>query len=141
MGYLIGIDSNLSTTHILILITYSLQLATYIFMNEFALTLNLKNDQRLIEEYKAHHREVWPEVLNALKKVGILEMKIFLLQNRLFMYMITGDDFKMDENMKVYLEDHPKIKEWEELMDQYQERLPKSKNNEKWLTMEKIFQL
>ena len=41
-------------------------------MKYFAMTLNLKNDEKLISEYKSFHRNVWPEVLEALKNIGII---------------------------------------------------------------------
>jgi len=32
-------------------------------MKTFAMTLNLKDDPKVIEKYKGYHRTVWPEVL------------------------------------------------------------------------------
>ena len=39
-------------------------------MKEYALTINLKDDPDLIEQYKVYHRNVWPEVLAGLKVRG-----------------------------------------------------------------------
>ena len=58
-------------------------------VKSYAQTICLKNDPRGIEEYKRHHADCWPEVLGALKAVGVLRMKIFLLETRMFMYMET----------------------------------------------------
>jgi len=49
----------------------------------YAQTICLKNDPRGIEEYKRHHADCWPEVLGALKSVGVLRMKIYLLETRM----------------------------------------------------------
>ena len=38
-------------------------------MKEFALTINLKDDPQLIEQYKEYHRNVWPEVLACIKSI------------------------------------------------------------------------
>ena len=58
-------------------------------MKYFGMALDLKNDLDLIQRYKAHHRDPWPEPLAGLAEVGVKEMKIFLLGQRLFMYMET----------------------------------------------------
>ena len=40
----------------------------------FGLTINLREDPQIIEEYKEYHRAVWPEVEQALKTVGVTSM-------------------------------------------------------------------
>ena len=50
-------------------------------------TLDLKDDPELISEYRKRHteNEAWPEILQGIRSVGILEMEIYILDNRLFM--------------------------------------------------------
>lgn len=36
---------------------------------------------------------------------------------------------------------NPKVQEWERLMDGFQQRLPWAKSGEKWVVMDKIFEL
>jgi len=48
----------------------------------YCLLLDLKNDPELIEAYKQHHREVWPEIIQSIKVAGIEEMEIFHLTHR-----------------------------------------------------------
>lgn len=48
-------------------------------VKSYAQTICLKDDPEGIAEYKRYHANSWPEVLEALKAVGILRMKIFLL--------------------------------------------------------------
>ena len=110
-------------------------------MKEFAFTVDLKNNPALIEQYKRHHQQVWPEVIEGLKKVGVVDMQIFLLGNRLFMHVKAEDGFDPGISFKKYSTLHPKIEEWEHLMDSFQERIVASSEGEKWVMMEKIFQL
>lgn len=110
-------------------------------MKEFAKTVNLKNDQELIRQYKEYHAQAWPEIVRSFKAVGVLDMKIFISGRRLFMYMTTTDDFDPKTSIPAYLELHPKCREWEKLMETYQERVPESHSSEMWTEMEKIFQL
>ena len=62
-------------------------------MQHFGLTIELKDDPELIAQYKAYHADPWPEPLQGLGEVGITDMKIFLLGQRMFMYMTATDEF------------------------------------------------
>ncbi|WP_268125406.1 L-rhamnose mutarotase [Roseivirga pacifica] len=109
-------------------------------MKRFALTLDLKNDPQLIEQYKEDHRHVWPEIIESIKASGIINMEIYHIDTRLFMIIEASDDFSFEKKAKMDA-DNPKVQEWEELMDTYQQRLPFAKADEKWVLMEKIFGL
>ena len=110
-------------------------------MKHFGLTLNLKDDPKIIEQYKEYHRNVWPEVLASLGEVGITKMNIYLLGRRLFMAMETNDDFDVEWDFPRYLEQHPRCREWDELMRTFQERAPEAKPDEWWAIMEPAFEL
>ena len=45
----------------------------------------------LLEEYKARHREVWPEMLEALRAAGIRNYSIFRDGNQVFGYFEADD--------------------------------------------------
>ena len=108
-------------------------------MKVYALTLNLKDDPATIEKYKDHHRNPWPEPLHGLREVGILDMKIFLLGRRMFMYMTAEDTFDPDVDFARYVEENPKAAEWDELMRTFQERVPEAREGEWWALMEQVF--
>ena len=110
-------------------------------MPRFGLTLNLKDDPNVIEQYKTYHRNVWPEVLDSLREVGITGMDIYLLGNRLFMAIETVDDFDPAHDFPRHLEMHPRCREWDVLMRNFQERVPEAKPDEWWATMEQVFEL
>lgn len=110
-------------------------------MRHFGLALNLKDDPHVIEQYKIYHRDVWPEVLESLREVGITRMDIYLLGRRLFMAIETVDDFDPARDFPRYLELHPRCREWDELMRTFQEPVPEAKPDEWWATMEPVFEL
>lgn len=103
------------------------------------LALDLVNDPQLIAEYEQYHRQVWPEVLAAIKDSGIKEMEIYRLENRLFMIMETPDDFSF-EAKAVADAVNEQVQEWERLMWKYQQAIPGAKANEKWRVMNRIFE-
>lgn len=109
-------------------------------MKKYALALDLKDDPGLIEEYIQHHKNVWPEIKKNITDAGIVEMEIFHIETRLFMLIEAADDFTFERKMQLD-EGNERVQQWETLMDQYQEKLPFAKAEEKWVLMDKIFEL
>ena len=68
-------------------------------MKHYGLTIDLKNDPDLIAQYREHHANPWPEPLRGLREIGVLDMKIFLLGTRMFMYMTTADEFEAEREI------------------------------------------
>jgi L-rhamnose mutarotase len=106
----------------------------------YCLALDLKDDKSLIGEYESYHKNVWPEIKKSIKDAGIEEMKIFRAGNRLFMIMEVNESFSFEAKNKADKED-PKVQEWEALMWKFQQALPFARPGEKWVLMDKIFQL
>jgi L-rhamnose mutarotase len=106
----------------------------------YCLTLDLKNDPKLIAEYKRYHKTIWPEITESIKRTGILNMEIYLLGTRLFMIMEVEKDFSFERKAEADAMD-PKVREWEKQMWEFQKALPGAKPGEKWLLMERIFKL
>lgn len=109
-------------------------------MNRYALAIDLVNDEKLIAEYEAYHKSIWPEITQSIKSAGIINMEIYRVANRLFMMMEVGDNFSFEAKDKAD-KTNPKVQEWEALMWKYQQALPIAKKGEKWLLMERIFAL
>jgi len=106
----------------------------------YCLTLDLKGDPELIAEYKRYHKKIWPEITASLKSAGIEDAEIYLLGTRMFMILEVDDRFSFDAKAEAD-RNNPKVREWEELMWNFQQALPQAKPSEKWLLMERIFKL
>ena len=104
----------------------------------YCLALDLKDDPRLIEEYEAHHRAVWPEILQSLAASGILSMEIYRLQNRLCMVMEVSDGFTFERKAAADASNE-RVQAWEALMWRYQQAVPGGPPGAKWRLMERIF--
>jgi L-rhamnose mutarotase len=109
-------------------------------MKRYCLTVDLKDDAALIAEYEAYHKAVWPEILQSIKNSGIINMEIYRLSNRMFMIMEVDDNFSFEKKAALDTA-NATVQEWEALMWKYQQALPMAKPGEKWMLMEKIFQL
>ena len=106
----------------------------------YCLTLDLKGDPELIAEYKRYHKKIWPEITASLKSAGIEDAEIYLLGTRMFMILEVDDRFSFNAKAEAD-RNNPKVREWEELMWNFQQALPQAKPSEKWLLMERIFKL
>ena len=106
----------------------------------YCLTLDLKDDPKLIAEYKRHHEKVWPEITKSIRDAGVEDLEIYLLGTRMFMIMEVNNHFSFVAKGKADQE-NPKVQEWEKLMWKFQHPLPRAKPGEKWLLMDRIFKL
>lgn len=105
-------------------------------------TLELRDNPELIKEYRRRHEKgnVWQEIIDGIKQVGILEMEIYILGTRLFMIVETPADLDLDAAMSK-LATLPHQAEWEAYMSELQDTSADATSDEKWQMMERMFYL
>ena len=111
-------------------------------MKRYCLALDLIDNAALIAEYEYWHKagNGWPEIKQSILDSGITNMEIYRTGNRLFMIIETAADFSFGR--KAALDAANKIvQKWEQLMWKFQQPLPWAKEGEKWVAMDRIFQL
>ena len=111
-------------------------------MKTYCFALDLDDDPALIAEYKRYHQmsHIWPSVLQSVLGHGVVSEEIYQAGNRLFMILHTTDDFSLEAKQAADSA-NPKMQKWEELMWRFQKPLPFAKPGEKWVRMEKIFEV
>jgi L-rhamnose mutarotase len=107
---------------------------------KYCLALDLNDDPVLIAEYKKYHEKIWPEITESIVSSGIENLDIYCVGNRLFMIIEANETFTFERKGEMDAS-NAVVQKWEELMWKYQKALPGAKEGEKWMMMEKIFDL
>ena len=109
-------------------------------MKRFAQAVLLKDDPEIIRQYEEYHANVWPEVVEGLRRCGVRRMFIYRYGRQLFMFMEAEDGFDLERDMPKYAE-HPRVKVWDELMRTFQEPVPGAPKDGTWVRMSEVFAL
>lgn len=102
--------------------------------------LEIANDPALHAAYVRVHspQEVWPEIPEGIRAVGILEMDLYMVGNKVVMIVDTPMDFDWDSAM-ARLATLPRQAEWEAHVALLQACDPSATSDEKWTMMHRIF--
>jgi L-rhamnose mutarotase len=99
--------------------------------------LKVKADR--IEEYKAHHKAVWPEMLEALHRTGWHNYSLFLREDGLMVgYFETSESLQAAQDGMAKEEINAK---WQAMMAPYFEALGELKPDESMVELEEVFHL
>ncbi len=111
-------------------------------VRRYCRTLQLRDNPELIAMYRDRHAEgnIWPEVLEGIRSVGILEMEIYIRGTLLFMIIETTPDLDLDDAM-TRLATLPRQQEWEDYMSIFQDCGEGATSDQKWQPMERMFHL
>ena len=104
--------------------------------------LDLKSNEEAIREYRKLHSEAysWKEIRDGIRAVGILEMEIYIADNKLVMVVDVPENFDWKSSM-AKLATLPRQAEWERLVGQFQQCGEDATSDEKWQMMERMFRL
>lgn len=111
-------------------------------IKRYCQTMELKEGDETAARYReAHDRfHSWPEIREGIRAVGILEMEIYILGDRLFMIVDTPVDFDWKSAMEK-LATLPRQQEWECYVSQFQRCSADATSDDKWQMMERMFYL
>jgi L-rhamnose mutarotase len=104
-------------------------------VKRYAMAVKLKDEKK--DFYLKNHQNVWPEVLEELKKIKIKNYSIFLKEDFMFGYLeYEGHNFNEDmtQMSKIAIVD-----KWTKLMIDCFNPFPNNEGNDSWVMMDEIF--
>ena len=110
-------------------------------MTRHVLTVDLRDDPAAIATYRDYHQRVWPEVLESLRRAGVRSMDIRLHGRRLVMILELHDGLDVAQVFAAHAASHPRVQEWERLMQSLQEPAAGAPPGEWWAVMDPVFHL
>lgn len=106
-------------------------------MKRYGAVIGVKADK--LEDYKYHHKHIWPEINAKIKECNISNYSIYNIGELLFSYMeYTGEDY--DSDMAKMAAD-PKTQEWWKLVMPFQSPIEGRREGEWWADMEEVYHL
>lgn len=102
--------------------------------------LDLVDDPKKIAQYEEHHKKIWPEIAEHIRKSGVVQMEIWRIGTRLFMIMDVDETYT-HERAAAMAAASPINDKWEETMWEFQVPTPWAAKGQKWVQMDKIFDL
>ena len=99
----------------------------------------LKVRQDKLEEYKARHKKVWPEMLDALRRTGWHNYSLFMRDDGLlFGYFETPESFQA---ALAGMSKEEINRQWQEFMAPFFENLSGAHADESMVELEEVFHL
>jgi len=91
-----------------------------------------------VEEYKARHAQVWPEMLNALRETGWRNYSLFLCPDGLLVGYLEAADF---EECRAAMKNHPVNAHWQAEMSAFFEPRKDGSAHDSMFPIEEVFHL
>jgi len=110
-------------------------------MSRYVLTVNLRDDPAAIAAYREYRARVWPEVVDSLRHAGVHRMEILIHGRRLVMILELNDGLDFRRVFAAHAASHPRVQEWERLMQSLQEPAQGTPPGEWWAVMDPVFTL
>ena len=105
-------------------------------MERVGFVLKVRADR--LEEYKERHRQVWPEMLQALRETGWRNYSLFLREDGLLFGYVEVEDF---EAARAGMAEREVNARWQAEMAPFFEQLEGQRPDEGLLRLEEVFHL
>jgi L-rhamnose mutarotase len=98
----------------------------------------LKVRPEKVEEYRARHKQVWPEMQEALRETGWSNYSLFLRADGLLIGYLETDNF---DRIRAAMKERPINKLWQEQMAPFFESLDGTGPDDAMQMVEEVFHL
>lgn len=107
---------------------------------EHVFAVRLVEDSSMVEKYLNYHKNIWPEVEAGFKKAGYENIRLYHYENYLSMIVKIPKGSDLGKMGQVSNDSHPRVAEWNKLMDSFQRGLPGTLEGQTWVEMEKYYE-
>ncbi|GAB3661404.1 hypothetical protein GCM10028791_35900 [Echinicola sediminis] len=107
---------------------------------EYVFGVRLADDPGISQKYLEYHQNIWPEVEAGFQKAGYQQIRLYMFGNSITMTIRVPKGADLDSMGQLSRGSHPKVEEWQELMDSFQKGLPGVEEGQKWVKLEKIYE-
>jgi len=114
------------------------EIVSYVKRKTMRACFLLKVRHEKMDEYKARHAQVWPEMLKALRESGWRNYSLFLQPDGLVVGYVEADDF---EACYAAMKDHPVNARWQAEMAPFFESANGHGADDLMLPLEEVFHL
>lgn len=106
---------------------------------ERVFVVNLVDDSVKLKEYLRYHEEIWPEVEMGFKKAGYKKVALYRFKNLLVMNITVPVGADLDEMGKIAESYSPRCKDWNQLMEGYQQGIDGTEPGQKWVEAQQFY--
>lgn len=107
---------------------------------EHAFAVRLVEDSSMVEKYLNYHKNVWPEVEAGFKKAGYDNIQLYRFENYITMIVKVPKGSDLGQMGQISNDSHPRVAEWNKLMDGFQKGLPGTLEGQTWVEMDKYYE-
>lgn len=108
---------------------------------DIVMIVNLLNDPQKIKAYEQYHEHIWPQMEEGFRKAGFNNIRVYRFSNHLVMIITVPADADLSAMSKKAEAYDPRCREWNRLMDQYQQGVEGTLPGQKWVELKKIYEL
>jgi L-rhamnose mutarotase len=123
---------------VLALLRSEIEIVSYLKRKPMRICFLLKVRQEKLEEYKARHAQVWPEMQDALRESGWRNYSLFLQPDGLVVGYLEADNF---EECRANMKQHPVNARWQREMTPLVESLNGDAPDDTMFPLEEVFHL
>jgi L-rhamnose mutarotase len=115
-----------------------IEIVSYVKRKTMRACFLLKVRREKMDEYKARHAQVWPEMLKALRESGWRNYSLFLRPDGVVVGYVEAADF---EKCRAAMKDHPVNARWQSEMAPLFESTNGHSADDLMLPLEEVFHL
>ena len=107
---------------------------------EYVFGVCLVDDSSIVQEYLNYHQNIWPEVEKGFQKAGYENIRLYRFENYVTMIVKVPKGADLGIMGQICNDSHPRVAEWNKLMDSFQKGLPGTEEGQTWVALEKYYE-